>query len=27
MLPFNATTVPKIDIAARRIVVEPPAEA
>ena len=27
MLPFNATTVPKIDIAGRRIVVEPPAEA
>jgi 16S rRNA processing protein RimM len=27
MLPFNATTVPTIDIAARRVVVEPPAEA
>jgi len=27
MLPFIATTVPKIDIAGRRIVVEPPAEA
>ena len=27
MVLFNATTVPKIDIAGRRIVVEPPVEA
>jgi 16S rRNA processing protein RimM len=27
MLPFNATTVPTIDIAGRRVVVEPPTEA
>jgi len=26
MLPFNETTVPKIDVAARQIVVMPPAE-
>ncbi len=26
MLPFNETTVPKIDVAARQIVVVPPAE-
>ena len=27
MLPFNETTVPKIDIAARKITVEPPVDA
>ena len=27
MLPFNATTVPTIDIPARRLVIEPPVEA
>ena len=27
MLPFNATTVPTVDIAGRRIVVEPPVDA
>ena len=26
MLPFNETTVPKVDLAARQIVVVPPAE-
>ncbi|MGC1572502.1 MAG: ribosome maturation factor RimM [Pseudolabrys sp.] len=26
MLPFNETTVPKIDVAARQVVVVPPAE-
>jgi 16S rRNA processing protein RimM len=26
MLPFNETTVPKIDVAARQVVVVPPVE-